>query len=205
MTLLSQFLSFFPLSVLLLTLAAFVWLLQAPGWPALLLLAAVIYLYPVLCFRLLNLFYPLREGRYNLSERRYNPWWGSHQIQLIYLACPGLESLLRLVPGLYSAWLRLWGAQIGRGVYWTPNVRIEDRPLLQLGDQVLLGHQVQIISHVIVPHKGQMRLYVKKVTIGSQAFIGAASRLGPGVTVAANAFLPVLSEGHVNQHFSASD
>lgn len=204
MTLLSTLLSFFPLSVLLLAGAALLHLLDQPGLPALLRLLAVLYLYPVLCYRLLNLFHPLQEGRYNLSEHKYNAWWGSHQIQLIYFACPWLEALLRLIPGVYSAWLRLWGARIGRQIYWTPNVKIDDRPLIEIGDRVLIGHQVQFISHVILPHKGQMRLYVKKIQIGSDCFLGAGSRLGPGVCVEDGVFLPVLSEGRVNQVFAAA-
>lgn len=204
MTLLSSLLLFFPLSVLLFAGMAFASLLSQPGLPALLCLLAVLYLYPVCIYRILNLFYPLQEGRYNLSERKYNPWWGSHQIQLIYFACPWLEALLRLIPGAYSAWLRLWGAKIGRRIYWTPNVQIDDRPLVEIGDNVLIGHQVHFISHVVLPHKGQMRLYVKKIQIGSGCFIGAGSRLGPGVCVEAGAFLPALTEGHVNQVFRSA-
>ena len=45
--------------------------------------AAAVYLLPVLAYRLLILFYPISSGLSNLKERRFSPWWASHQIQLI--------------------------------------------------------------------------------------------------------------------------
>lgn len=202
MTALSTLVSLFPLSVYLLLLASLAYGLAVPvGWHLLLPLA-VVYLYPVAAFRLLNRFLPLEEGRFELTEPRYNRWWGSHQFQLIYFACPWLEALLRTVPGLYSAWLRLWGARIGKGVYWTPNVEIDDRPLVEIGDRVIIGHRLHLISHVILPYKGRLGLYVKAIKIGDGAFLGAGSRLGPGVEVAAGTTLPILTDGHVNATFS---
>ncbi len=205
MTVLSVVVSLFPLSQIILLLANAYAALRYPGLLSLLLPLFTLYLYPVLSYRLLNLFLPLQEGNANLLERRYNPWWGSHQFQLLYFACPFLEGLLRLVPGLYSAWLRLWGAKVGKGIYWTPNVEIADRPLLEIGDHVILGHKVHLIAHVIIPYKGRLSLYVKKIQIQDQAFIGAGSTLGPGVQVEAGAHLPVLTQGSLNQHFQAPE
>lgn len=202
MTLLSTLLSFFPASVLLLLLASLWYCLRVPNGWNLLLPLVVVYLYPVLAFRIHNLFKPLREGRFELTSNQYNPWWGSHQFQLIYFACPFLEGLLRTIPGAYSAWLRLWGAKIGKQVYWTPNVEIDDRPLIEIGDGVIIGHKLHFISHVILPHKGKLPLYVKTIKVGSGCFLGAGSRLGPGVEVADGTTLPVLTDGAVNQHFS---
>ena len=71
-----------------------------------------------------------------------------HQLQVLYSAFPAL----RLVPGLYSAWLRLWGSRVGRAVYWTPQVKITDRGLLKVGDGVVFGHRV-----VSIP-KGSTRI-----------------------------------------------
>lgn len=202
MTFLSNLMALFPASVLLLTFLS-LWPAFHTGqfwhllWPL-----AVVYLYPVLVFRIMNLFWPVKTGSYNLAAKTYNPWWGSHQIQLVYFACPFLEALLRLVPGVYSAWLRLWGAKVGKGIYWTPNVEIADRSLVDIGDGVIFGHESILVSHVILPHKARISLYVQPVTIGSHSFIGAGSRLGPGVKVDEGVFLPVLTEGHVNQQFS---
>lgn len=202
MTLLSTLVSFFSLSVYALLLASIWFCLRVPvGWNLLLPLC-VVYLYPVLAFRLLNLFKPLTEGRFELTERKYNAWWGSHQFQLIYFACPWLEGLLRTVPGLYSAWLRLWGAKIGRQVYWTPNAQIDDRPLVEIGHGVIVGHQLHLISHVILPYKDRLGLYVKRIKVGDGCFLGAGSRLGPGVEVADGTTLPILTDGHVNEYIS---
>lgn len=201
MTLISHLLSWFAASLLLLEAVA---LFALARWPGLLSLAVVLllpYLYPLLAFRLHQLLFPLKEGSYDLLAPNYNPWWGGHQIQLVYFACPFLEGLLRLVPGLYSAWLRCWGAQVGKRVYWTPNVQIDDRSLVRIGSDVLLGHKCHLISHVILPHKGRFSLLVKAIEIGDGAFIGAGSRLGPGVRVDPGVMLPVLSEGRLYQHF----
>lgn len=205
MTLLSTLLSFFPLSVLLLAGSAVYYLLLHPGWQGSLALLGVLYVYPVAIFRLLNLVWPLQEGRYDLRQSKYNPWWGSHQIQLVYFACPWLEALLRLIPGVYSFWLRLWGAKIGKGIYWTPNVQIDDRPLTDIGHGVIIGHQLHFISHVILPHKNSLPLYVKRISVGDHCFLGAGSRLGPGVVVENDTCLPILTEGKINQRFETGN
>lgn len=202
MTLLSVLVSLFPLSQILLLLAQAYAAIAYPSLLNLLLPLFTLYLYPVCCYRLLNLWKPLQAGHANLRERSYNPWWGSHQFQLFYFACPFVEGLLRLVPGLYSAWLRLWGAKVGKGIYWTPNVEIDDRPLLEIGDDVILGHKVHLIAHVIIPYKGRLSLFVKPIQIADRAFIGAGSVLGPGVRVDADVQLAVLTQGSLNQHFT---
>lgn len=203
MTRLSQLLALFPLSVWGLFLASLYWLIRSPGWLSLLSPLLVLYGYPVLMFRLHNLLYPLKEGRYDLLSPDYNPWWGGHQLQLVYYACPFLEAVLRTIPGAYSAWLRLWGAKVGKSVYWTPNIEIDDRSLIEIGDHVIIGHKAHFISHVILPYKQKLPLYVKKITLGDQCFIGAGSRLGPGVIVDAHTFLPALSDGPIGTHFKA--
>ena len=203
MTFLSVLTSLFPFSQILILVVQAYFALTTPSVLTLLLPLFILYLYPVLCFRVLNLMVPLQEGHANLLERRYNPWWGSHQFQLLYFACPFLEAILRVIPGLYSAWLRLWGARIGKNIYWTPNVEIDDRSLLEIGDGVIFGHKVHLIAHVIIPYKGRLSLYVKKISIHDQAFLGAGSTLGPGVIVDAGVNLPVLTQGSLNQHFQA--
>lgn len=206
MTLLSRLLALFPASVMILAVWALGLAIGAsqPLWRMLggLALPVILYLYPVLVYRLLVYFKPLQTPlREELTGARYSHWWGSHQVQLIYLVLPVLERFLRVVPGAYSAWLRLWGAKIGRQVYWTPNVEVHDRALLQLGDGVVLGHEVKLVSHVVIPHRQHLRLYANAIVIGSGAFIGAGSVLGPGVRVDAQQVLPVRTEGRINQRF----
>jgi hypothetical protein len=111
-------------------------------------LLAVLYLVPVATYRLHGALWPLVEGASRIDAPRYAPWWGGHQCQLMYSALPALEAALRLVPGLYSGWLRLWGSRVGRGVYWTPLVEITDRSLLEVGDGVVFGHRVACYAHL---------------------------------------------------------
>lgn len=205
MTLLSRIMALFPVSIAGLFLASVYLLIRYPHPTLLLPPLFVLYLYPVMMFRLLNLFKPLREGRFDLSKPEYDPWWGSHQFQVMYYACPFLEGLLRIMPGCYSAWLRLWGAQIGKHVYWTPNIEVDDRSLIEIGDYVVMGHKVHMISHVILPFGDKLSLYVKKVSIGSGSFIGAGSRIGPGVKIEAGTKLPVLTDCPVNAQIHAED
>ena len=75
-----------------------------------------LYLFPPLCQRGHQLVWPLQEGLSELSKPAYSPWWTTLQLQAVFNAAPSLEAILRLVPGVYSCWLRLWGSRIGRGV-----------------------------------------------------------------------------------------
>jgi hypothetical protein len=198
-TWLSVILSFFPALVVFLGILSFLWLCIQPSlWGALALLT-VFYALPLLVYWVHHLFYPLKEGINYLQNRTYAPWWGTHQIQLIYIAFPTLETILRLVPGLFSLWLRLWGAKVGWGVYWTSKLEIGDRSLLDIGDGVIFGHGVGIYSHAIKPKKDNLMLYVKKVKIGDRAFVSGGCRLGPGVEIEADAYLPVTTDLYPNQ------
>ncbi|WP_335129684.1 acyltransferase [Nostoc sp.] len=158
-----------------------------------------IYGLPVLVYRLHEWVYPVREGISYLQNKEYNPWWGSHQIQVIYIAIPVLEAVLRLIPGVFSCWLRLWGAKVGRDVYWTTRLEIADRSLLEIGDRVVIGHGVGIYSHIIKPRKQNLMLYVKKVKIGSNVFVGAGSNLAAGVVIGDGSYLPAATKLYPNQ------
>lgn len=158
-----------------------------------------LYLVPPLLFRLHNRFYPLETGMSKLSGGDYSPWWGGHQMQVLYLAVPSLESVLRLIPGCYSAWLRLWGSKVGKGIYWTPQVEITDRSLLEIGDHVIFGHKTAFYNHVANPRKDKILLFVQRTSVESGCFIGAGSRIGPGATIEAGVQLPILTDVHINQ------
>ena len=195
----SRFFSFYPLLIILLILLSVIKLIKSPGLYSLALLFFVIYLFPLISYRIHNYFFPLKLGRSDLAKKQYSPWWGGHQIQLIYYIFPFFESVLKCIPGAYSFWLRRWGSSIGKNVYWTPNIEIDDRGLIEIGDNVILGHKVEMISHVITPRNDKMILYVKKITIQNECFIGAGSRIGPGVLIEKGSFVPVLTDLYVNQ------
>ena len=183
MTAAGLLISLFPLGLVAGAIACLVWLASAPSLVPVAALLAVLYLVPLLAFRLHQLISPLRAGGSRLDGRSYVPWWGGHQIQLIYIAVPQLEALLRMVPGLYSLWLRGWGSKVGKRVHWTPQVEVTDRSLLEVGDGVIFGHRAVLFGHVIRQGKQHLLLYVRPVTIGDGVFVGAGSAIGPGAVI----------------------
>ncbi|MEH2255467.1 DapH/DapD/GlmU-related protein [Nostoc sp.] len=199
MTVISTILLFFPTLVLMIIGTAIVYLAYSPNIFSILVVFLSIYGLPVLVYRLHEWVYPVREGISYLQSKEYSPWWGSHQIQVIYITISALEGVLRLIPGVFSCWLRLWGAKVGRDVYWTPSLEIADRSLLEIGDRVVIGHRVGIYSHIIKPRKQNLMLYVKKVKIGSNVFVGAGSNLAPGVVIGDGSYLPAASNLYPNQ------
>lgn len=190
MTLLSQLLTFFPAFVMAIALGCFLWLIFLPNILAILALIFILYIFPLLIYHLHGYFYPIKFGTSYLLKKKYSPWWGSYQIQLIYSLFPVLETILHLIPGLFSLWLRLWGAKIGRQVYWSPSVHIIDRGLIEVGDRVIFGHLSATISHVIKPKKNDLLLYVKPVKIGSNVFIGSNVKIAPGVVITDGEYIP---------------
>jgi len=183
----------------MLTGAAIVYFAYSPSIFSILAVLFSIYGVPLLIYRLHQWVYPVQEGISYLKSKEYSPWWGSHQIQAIYIAIPVLEAVLRLIPGVFSCWLRLWGAKVGQNVYWTPGLEIADRGLLEIGDRVVIGHRVGMYSHIIKPRKQDLMLYVKKVKIGNDVFVGAASHLGPGVAIADGTFIAAATNLYPNQ------
>jgi hypothetical protein len=143
-----------------------------------------IYLVPPLFVRLLLKLRPLRVGSYRLDAPEFFRWWTSAQGQILFCRFPFLEELLRLVPGLYSAWLRLWGAKIGRLTYWAPGVCILDRSLLEIGDDVIFGAGVRLNPHVIAEDEnGDARLHLGPVRVGKGCRVGGYSLLTAGTVV----------------------
>ena len=201
MTLAGKLMALFPAALMAGVVASLWWFAASPSiWP-LLALIAVLYLVPPLAFRLHQRIVPLREGAFDIGAPVYEPWWGAYMCQCLYGAVPQLEGLIRLIPGAYSAWLRLWGSRIGKGVHWTPAVEVTDRSLLDVGDGVIFGHKVGCYAHLIRPRAGSARLLVRRIRIGDSAFVGAGSRLGPGVTVPDGSLVPMATDLHVGQTF----
>lgn len=205
MSLLSKIMGCFPALNIFLLFASFTNAVINPSIFTVLLIPFMAYLFPLICFRIHCLFWPVKEGKFNLELKSYNPWWGGHQIQLIFYSMPFLESILRIIPGAFSFWLRLWGSKIGKGVYWTPNAEIDDRSLVEFGDNVVMGHKVEMISHVIGPKDGKLSLLSKKIKLGNNTFIGAGSRFGPGSEVEDGAFVPVLTDVYINRVIKKED
>jgi hypothetical protein len=199
MTLSSKLMTLFPVTHFVFIILSIYGLVLRPSLWSLSSIFLAIYIYPLFVFRLHNIIFPIKEGKFNLEEKAYNPWWGAHQIQLLFYAIPQFEALLRVTPGAFSLWLRLWGSKVGKGVYWTPNIEIDDRCLVEIGDGALMGHKIEMLSHIVGPKNGHLSLMTKKIKIGKRCFVGAGSRLGPGATIEDGAFVPVLTDVYINQ------
>jgi hypothetical protein len=159
--------------------------LRAPGggWTRAGLGLATLYLLPPLGARLTALVLPLRHGELGMGERGFLAWWVGAQWQIVFNRLRLLEELLRLLPGAYSTWLRLWGARVGSLVYWSPGVEIVDRALVDVGDGAVLGLGARLAGHVLMPAEGGARLLVAPITVGPRALVGAYSVISPGVVI----------------------
>lgn len=112
----------------------------------------------------------------------------------------------------------LWGSKVGKRIYWTPRLELLDRTLLEIGDDVVFGHNSGLCAHLVVSpeqYKQQKQLstdhaltlnegerpvlLVDKVKIGKNVFVGAGSRLGPGTVIDDGVSLPILTYLIANQ------
>ena len=153
------------------------------GWLA---AALLLYVAPPLLTRLLFAACGRPAGRHPVESREFLVWWLSCQFQTLFLRLPFLEELLRIVPGLYSAWLGLWGSRLGARTYWSPGTVVLDRSYLELGDDVVFGAGVRLNGHVIARDEGgRLELIVDDVRIGAGASVGGYSLLTAGTEVAA--------------------
>jgi hypothetical protein len=158
----------------------------------------LLYLAPPLTHRVMNGLYPIRQGATLIDPFEYNPWINSLRLQKIYMVFPVLERILFLAPGLYAAWLRLWGSKIGKRVYMLPGIEIVDRGNLDIGDYVFIGNKTYISPHVAMQKNGKMFIYVKDVKIGSGTFVGAFCTLGPGTNIPPKQEVPAGSYFTIN-------
>jgi hypothetical protein len=152
------------------TLAVVAWLLLLP---------------PLLC----RLAAPgrLPAGTFAVPSGAFFRWWMTWQLQMLFNRLPWIDETLRFVPGLYSLWLRLWGARIGRLTLWSPGVRIHDRPLIQIGHDVVIGIDARLLGHYGgLDETGRTVLTLGPVTIGDRTTIGGSALLAPGVVLDAD-------------------
>ena len=151
------------------------WRLSALGW---------LLLVPPLVVRLSQQIRPV-PAEAAVGSAAFLRWWWQFQWQIVFNRLPMIEETIRLVPGLYAVWLRLWGARVGRLIYWTPTLRVLDRQLLDLGDGCTFGAGVSLNPHVIGPHPdtGTMTLLAAPIKVGAGAVVGGESTLLPGCWV----------------------
>jgi len=151
---------------------------------------AYIYLLPPFLCRLTSLFFKHNKTHFNDDDGFYFYWWFTVQLQVVFLRFPFLEELLRMVPTLYSNWLRLWGAKVGKNIYWSARVSILDRPFLEIGDLVVFGYGVNISSHSVKTINNKSELILSNIIIGSKAMLGGVSMMTTGARLGKGEFLP---------------
>jgi hypothetical protein len=150
-----------------------------------------LYVVPPIGARLCRLVWRSPEGQVDIDSRGFLAWWMESQWQTIFNRLPLLEEGLRLVPGLYSCWLRLWGAEVGSLVYWSPGLRVADRRLIDVGSRVVFGAGVRVFGHMMIRDSGgKTTLLVAPVRVGTGAVVGGYSLLAPGVEIAAGELTP---------------
>ena len=179
-------LNYVPLLHVLLTLAVTLW--PAGGGLARGLAAAgFFYLAPPLLARVILASAAIPEGRIAAGSRAFFAWWATFQLQVIFCRLPALEEVLRVVPGLYSQWLRLWGARVGRFTYWAAGTLITDRSFLRVGDDVVFGAGVRLNPHVLTKSAdGRVELLLSAVIIGDRSLVGGYSLLTAGTEISAD-------------------
>ena len=146
----------------------------------------------------------LPSGPVVIPSAPFFRWWATWQLQILFNRLPWIDELLRLVPGLYSLWLRLWGAQIGRLTLWSPGIRVFDRPLLRIGHDVVIGIDARLLGHYGgLDESGRAVLTLGPVTIGDRTTIGGHALLAPGVTLEADQATEALFLGTPFTHWRA--
>jgi hypothetical protein len=176
-------LNFLPLLHVCLLVA--VWLMPWASLPARAgIFLAVLYLLPPLTARLMLAVVKIPQGRIAIGSRAFFGWWTTFQLQIVFCRLPALEEALRLIPGIYSLWLRLWGSRIGRLTYWSPGTTITDRSFLRIGDDVVFGAGVRLNAHILAPGKdGRMELILADLKIGDRVMVGGYSLLTAGTEI----------------------
>ena len=155
-------------------------------WSRASLALGLLYVLPPLACRALKAWLKPAEGRIPVGSRDFFAWWLMLQTQVVFVRLPFLEELVRFVPGLYSAWLRLWGSRIGRLTYWAAGLTILDRAYLHIGDDVVFGAGVRLNPHVLQTEADGTWLYLGTIRIGSRASIGGYSLVSAGCEIEAN-------------------
>lgn len=152
---------------------------------------AWLYLVPPLIGRVVLAAYGRPEGRFALGSRGYRVWWCLAQLQMPFNRLPWLDELLRLVPGLYSAWIALWGGRLSPLGFVSPGVRIIDRHLVLVGRGAVLGMKSTLTGHAALRDEaGRFVVVVGTPTVGREAIVGGEAGIGPGATLHAGAVLP---------------
>ena len=112
--------------------------------------------------------------------------WGRYLIS-IHVARALAGPAFRSTP-VWTAYMRLNGARIGRGV-WVNSLSLMDHNLLTIGDGAVVGSDAHVSGHTV--ERGI--LFTAPVVIGAGATVGVGSVIAIGVTVGAGAEIGALA------------
>ncbi|MFM2057482.1 MAG: hypothetical protein RLY71_1867 [Pseudomonadota bacterium] len=183
-------LNYWPFMHLACGLAVGLSVFQAPGERAAC-MAAWLYLLPPLLARLTLLAFGRPAGRLTLDMPAYRVWWFLTQLQQPFNRLPWLEELLRLVPGLYPSWIKLWGGRMSLMAFVGPGVLITDRHAVVVARGAVLGMKSTLAGHMAIRDAdGRFVVVAGAPTVESGAIVGGHAVLGPGATLRAGHLLP---------------
>lgn len=152
---------------------------------------AWIYLLPPLAARLTLAAFGAPGGRLTQDMRAYKVWWFLTQLQTLFNRLPMLEEFLRLFPGLYPLWIKLWGGSLSPFAYVSPGVVITDRYLVSVGRGAVLGLMSALAGHAAIRDlAGRFVVIVAAPRVEAEAILGGGAALGPGAILQARAMLP---------------
>ncbi|MEQ1669495.1 MAG: hypothetical protein ABL893_01415 [Hyphomicrobium sp.] len=152
---------------------------------------AWVYLVPPLAGRLIILLFGTPHGRLHQDTMQYRVWWILTQLQMLFNRLPSLEELLRLVPGLYAFWIRLWGGQFSAQAYAGPGVLITDRYAVKVERGAVLGFKAVLAGHMVIRDEaGRWVVIVAAPCVEAEAIVGGGAGLGPGAVLRAGHMLP---------------
>lgn len=168
-----RFLSLIPAMQIMLVVGVLLQCILEPSLLKIIFLLSTIYILPPLMWRIFSPLIPAQMGSSYLGNdtETVNGWFVSFQIQRLYNALPILEIPLKLIPGVYSSWLRLWGARIGENVNWKIKSRVIDRPFVHVGDRSLIGNETYLSAHSIKKENNRYLLLLKEIIIGSDVVL----------------------------------
>ena len=100
-----------------------------------------------------------------------------HRVALLFLST--------IVPSMFSTlYYKLMGLNMGKGVIINSS-RINDAPMITLGDGVVVGGDATINGHLVEMNE----LVLAPVYIGRGSLIGGGSVIQPGCKIGANAII----------------
>ena len=129
-----------------------------------------------------------------ISEAGWDLCNWARYIILTHLVDALVGHILKTTP-LWSVYLRLNGATLGRGVY-VNSLGIVDHCLLEFGDHVIIGGGVRLSGHTVergVVKTAPVRLG-RGVTVGLDTIVGIGVEAGPGCQIGAMSLVPKFSK-----------